>query len=84
MNDASTEIGSATPVMMVDRHEFRNRKTTSTVSAAPSTSARCTSPTERPTRTPASRTTLNWTSGGSVARIPSSASRTLSATLVVL
>ncbi len=39
MKLASTEIGSATPVMTVDRHEFRNRKTTSTVRAAPSTSA---------------------------------------------
>ena len=38
MNVASTETGSARPVMTVERHEFRNRKTTSTVSSAPSTS----------------------------------------------
>ena len=38
-NAAITETGSASPVMTVERHEFRNRKTTSTVSTAPSTSA---------------------------------------------
>jgi hypothetical protein len=38
-NDASTETGSARPVMTVDRHELRKRKTTTTVSAAPSTRA---------------------------------------------
>ena len=41
MNDASTETGSARPVMTVERQEFRNRKTTSTVSTAPSSSASC-------------------------------------------
>ena len=40
-NDASTDTGSARPVMTVERHEFRNRKTTATVSAAPSISASC-------------------------------------------
>ena len=35
MKLASTEIGSATPVMTVERHELRNRKTTSTVRNAP-------------------------------------------------
>ena len=38
-NDASTDTGRARPVMTVDRHELRNRKTTATVSAAPSMSA---------------------------------------------
>ena len=41
-NDASTDTGSASPVMTVERHEFRNRNTTATVSAAPSSSASCT------------------------------------------
>ena len=35
-------IGSVRPVMTVERQEFRNRKTISTVSAAPSISVRCT------------------------------------------
>ena len=39
MKLASTEIGKATPVITVDRHEFKNTKTTSTVSSAPSNSA---------------------------------------------
>ena len=38
-NEASTETGSARPVITVERHELRNRNTTSTVSAAPSISA---------------------------------------------
>ena len=46
MNEASTETGSARPVMTVERHELRNRNTTSTVSSAPSISASCTSATE--------------------------------------
>ena len=46
MNDASTETGSARPVMTVERHEFRNRNTTSTVSSAPSISASSTFRTE--------------------------------------
>ena len=39
-------IGSVRPVMTVERQEFRNRKTISTVSAAPSISVRCTLATE--------------------------------------
>ena len=42
-NDASTDTGSASPVMTVERHELRKRKTTSTVRIAPSTSASSTS-----------------------------------------
>ena len=37
MNVAITEIGSVRPVMMVERHECRNRKTMRIVSRAPST-----------------------------------------------
>src|SRR4030095_6407760 len=44
-NDASTDTGSASPVMTVDRHELRNRNTTATVSAAPSMSPFSTPPT---------------------------------------
>ena len=47
MNDASTETGSARPVMTVERHELRNRNTTSTVSSAPSISASSTFRTAR-------------------------------------
>ena len=39
MKLANTEIGSATPVITVERHEFRNRNTTSTVRTAPRNSA---------------------------------------------
>ena len=39
MNDASTDTGSANPVITVERHEFKKRKTTSTVRIAPSTRA---------------------------------------------
>jgi hypothetical protein len=56
-NAASTDTGSARPVITVERHELRKRNTTSTVSAAPSTSVYWTSSTERATRSPASRTT---------------------------
>ena len=58
-NDAMTDTGSARPVMTVERHEFRKRKTVSTVSAAPSTSAPATLATELATRVPASRTMLS-------------------------
>ena len=47
MKDASTDTGSARPVMTVERQELRNRNTTSTVSSAPSTSASSTLLTER-------------------------------------
>jgi hypothetical protein len=50
--------------MTVERHEFRNTNTTSTVSAAPSISAHCTFATELRTRVPASRTTLRLTPCG--------------------
>ena len=56
MNAASTETGSARPVMTVERHEIRNRNTTSTVRIAPSNSVSSTLRTEFSTRTPASRT----------------------------
>ena len=84
MNDAITEIGSAMPVMTVDRHEFRKRNTTSTVSTAPSTRAYSTSPTECATRTPASRTTRSDAPGGSVLCSRATSSRMAWATAVVL
>ena len=65
-NDASTDTGRASPVMTVERHELRNRKTTATVSAAPSMSAFSTPPTESSTRTPPSCTTRRVTPAGSV------------------
>ena len=57
MKEASTETGSARPVITVERQELRKRKTTSTVSSAPSISASSTLRTELRTRSPASRTT---------------------------
>jgi hypothetical protein len=41
MNDEMTEIGKVSPVMMVERHECRNRKTMAMVSSAPSIKVRC-------------------------------------------
>ena len=84
MNDAMTEIGSAMPVMTVDRHELRNRNTTSTVSTAPSTSAYSTSPTDCATRTPASRTMRSDVPGGRVDCSLPASSRIAWATAVVL
>ena len=83
-NEARTETGSASPVMMVDRHEFRNRKTTTTVSAAPSMSACWTPATESATRTPASVTTRSVTPAGSVRWMSATRARICSATAVVL
>ena len=83
-NEASTDTGSARPVMTVDRHELRNRNTTATVSAAPSNSALCTLATESATRTPLSCTTRRVTPAGSVCWISATRVRTASATAVVL
>ncbi len=66
MKLASTETGSARPVMTVERQEFRKRKTTSTVSNAPSSSADCTCSTDCSTRTPASCTVRSVTPAGRV------------------
>jgi hypothetical protein len=81
---ASTETGSASPVITVDRQEFRKMKTTSTVSSAPSSSASCTCPTLSSTFRPVLRTTSRLTPGGSVFRTRSTRSSTASATCVVL
>ena len=66
MNEASTQTGSARPVITVERQEFRNRNTTSTVSGAPSISASSTLRTALPTRSPASWTMSSLAPGGSV------------------
>ena len=63
-NDASTLTGSARPVITVERHELRNRNTTSTVSTAPSISASSTLRTASSTRVPASRTTSSLVPAG--------------------
>ncbi len=83
-NDASALTGRARPVITVERHELRNRNTTSTVSAAPSTSVRCTSATECSTRSPASRTSSMVVPAGSSARSRGNRSFTPFATCVVL
>ena len=38
MNDEMTEMGSVRPVMTVERHEFRKKKTMTIVRKPPSTS----------------------------------------------
>ena len=83
-NDASTETGSARPVMTVERQELRKRKTTSTVSSAPSTSASSTLRTDAATRTPASRTTRKATPWGRVDCSWPTCARIAAATCVVL
>ena len=84
MNDASTDTGSARPVITVERHELRNRKTTSTVSAAPSMSASCTFDTLRSTRSPLFCTTSMVVPVGRVSLMRSTAASTFSLTSVVL
>ncbi len=69
MKLASTEIGSATPVITVERHEFRNRNTTSTVSTAPRNNASSTLLTAWSTRTPESFTRSIFVPFGSVGSI---------------
>jgi hypothetical protein len=76
MKLARTEIGSATPVMTVERHELRNRKTTSTVRNAPRNSASSTFFTAFVTRTPASFTMSIFVPFGSVALSCARRSRT--------
>ena len=70
MKEASTETGSARPVMTVERHELRNRNTTSTVSSAPSNSVCWTSRTACVTRDAESRRWSSSTPFGSVFRAP--------------
>ena len=57
-------IGSVRPVMIVERHEFKNRNTISTVSAAPSNSVRLTFATETRIERELSRLTSTLTPGG--------------------
>ena len=80
---ASTDTGNARPVITVERHEFRNRNTTSTVSSAPSTSASRTLLTEFSTRVPLFFTTSNCAPLGSVGRSSSTFLKIASATAVV-
>ena len=70
--------------MTVERHEFRNRKTTSTVSSAPSMSASSTFFTAWSTRTPESLTSSSFVPGGSRFWISPTRSRMRSLTSVVL
>ena len=83
MNAARTETGRARPVMTVERHELRKRKTTSTVRSAPSRSVVCTSRTERETRSPASWTTASRAPAGRRGRSAAARAFTSSATAVV-
>ena len=83
MKLASTEIGSARPVMTVERHEFRKMNTTSTVRMAPSISICCTLRTDASTRSPEFCTTSITVPAGSVGVIPATATSTSSLTCVV-
>ena len=66
-------IGNVSPVMTVERHEFRNRKTISTVSAAPSNRVRLTLATETRIERELSRLTSTLTPGGISGFAPSRA-----------
>jgi hypothetical protein len=76
-------IGSVSPVMTVERQELRNRKTISTVSAAPSISVRCTLATDTRMARELSRLISVRTPGGSSACASSSALRSPSTTAMV-
>jgi hypothetical protein len=67
MKPASTEIGSARPVITVERHELRNTSTTRMVRIAPSISAVLVLLTDAVTRSPASRTMVSLAPSGRVA-----------------
>ncbi len=84
MNEARTETGRASPVMTVDRQEFKKTKTTRTVRIAPSISALPTSQTDCRTRVALFLTTSSDTPSGNFDRSRSIRSMTLSATSVVL
>ena len=91
MKLASTEIGRVRPVMMVERHECRNRKTITMVSTAPSMMVRLTLLSWLCTRSDSSSSTRRVISGGRVFcrsaatfRMPVPTSTTLaSCTLVI-
>jgi hypothetical protein len=76
-------IGSVRPVMTVERQLFRNRKTMSTVSTAPSISVRCTLATETRIERELSRLTSTFTPGGVRALASSSAFISPSTTAMV-
>ena len=65
MNAATTEIGSVSPVITVDRQEFRKRKTMKTVRRPPRTSVTWTSSIDSRMKVESSRTTCSATPGGS-------------------
>ncbi len=84
MKAASRLTGSVSPVITVERHELRKRKTTRTVRNAPSRSALWTFSTDCSTRTPEFCTTRSSTPSGSEPRSASTRSSTALATAVVL
>ncbi|MCC2635968.1 MAG: hypothetical protein K0S48_3854, partial [Ramlibacter sp.] len=76
-------MGSVRPVMTVERQELRNRKTMSTVSAAPSMRVRRTFSTDTRIGREASLTCSSFSPAGSRACISPSASRRPSMTAMV-
>ena len=67
MNEEITEIGSVSPVITVERQEFRKQNTMSTVSRPPSTSVFSTSATDSRMKIDVSRTIWISVPGGSSA-----------------
>ena len=76
-------IGRVKPVMTVERHEFKNKKTISTVSAAPSKSVRFTLATDTRMPRELSRFTSMRTPSGVKFFAPSSAASKPSTTAMV-
>ena len=84
MKLASADTGNARPVMTVERQEFKNRNTTSTVSSAPSMSVSSTFATERSTRSPEFWIRSSLVPGGNPASMIFTFARTFAATCDVL
>ena len=84
MKPAMTEMGSVSPVMTVERHEFRNRKTMKTVSRPPISIVTFTSSIDSRMKVESSLMIERVTPGGSSFFSFSTASRTPSATATVL
>ena len=84
MNAATTEMGRVSPVMTVERHEFRNRNTMRTVRMPPMIIVVFTSWMESRMNAESSRTIWRDTPGGRSLPIFSTATRTPSATATVL
>ena len=84
MKAAITDVGKASAVMSVERHEFKNAYTTNIVNTAPNINASMTFCRLLCASLPPSCVTSSLAPGGSVLLISSTSLRTLSATVTVL